>query len=60
MTLSLDNTVTLFELLVILLGIVIVWAIYRASDQAELPGEAKTPDPRMAEDISLTMEGRTL
>lgn len=60
MTLSIDDTMTLVELLVTLLVIAITWAVYYGSDRAELPGEAPVPDPREPEEIPRTTEGRTL
>jgi hypothetical protein len=59
LTLSVDDTVTLFEILVILLGIAITWVIYRDSGRAELPGEAAIPDPNIPEDLHPTSEGRS-
>ena len=38
MSLSPDQIVTLTEILVILMGIGITYAVYYGSDQAELPG----------------------
>jgi hypothetical protein len=55
-----DQLVTLTELLVILLGVVVVWVVYHGSDKAELPGEAKVPDPGIPEDLELDNRGRTL
>lgn len=60
MSLSIDQTVTLFEFLLMVLGIAIAWAIYYGSERAELPGDAKIPDPALPEDVHPTMEGRTL
>lgn len=57
--LSVDDQVTLVEILVILLGIAITWAIYYNSDRAELPGEAMEPDPAIP-DEKFTPPGRTL
>jgi hypothetical protein len=48
------------ELLTILLGIVITWAVYYGSDQAELPGEAPIPEPEGADDLVVDTEGRTI
>jgi hypothetical protein len=51
---------TLVELLTLLLGIAITWLVYRDMEHAELPGEARVPDPRQGEDINRAVEGRTL
>ncbi|MCI4336151.1 MAG: hypothetical protein L3K17_03010 [Thermoplasmata archaeon] len=58
--LSIDDQVTLTEILAILIGIAITWAIYYGSDQAELPGEARIPDPSGSDDIVPDVRGRTL
>lgn len=60
MTLSIDDTLTLVEALVILLGIAITWMVYYGSGRAELPGDAKIPDPALSEDIHRLNDGRTL
>ena len=60
MTLSIDDTVTMFEILVIILGIAITWWIYQGAEKAELPGDARIPDPNIPEDIHPVTEGRTL
>jgi hypothetical protein len=60
MTLSIDDEMTLLELLVTLLVIAITWAVFYGSDRAELPGEATVPDPREPEEISRLPEGRSL
>lgn len=57
--LSVDDEVTLVEILVILLGFGISWAVYYRSDRAELPGEATEPDPNVP-DEAFVPEGRTL
>jgi hypothetical protein len=57
--LTVDLQLTLVELLVILLGIGISWAIYHDSDRAELPGEAMEPDPTIPDEVA-TPSGRTL
>lgn len=57
--LSIDQEVTLAELLVLLLGIVITWAVYYRSDRAELPGEAPVPDPGTADDLVIDTRGRS-
>jgi hypothetical protein len=57
--LSIDDEITLVEVLAILLGIGVTWAIYYNSDKAELPGEAMEPDPNVP-DEKFVPEGRTL
>lgn len=57
--LSIDQEITLTEVLVLLLGIAVTWAIYYNSDQAELPGEATEPDPAIP-DERYSPPGRTL
>ena len=58
--LDVDQTVTLVEILLILLGIGITWAVYYGSERAELPGEAKIPDPTQRDDVESDTRGRTL
>lgn len=55
-----DQIVTLAEILVVLAGLGIIWAVYHGSDHAELPGEAMIPDPAEADDTVPSTEGRTL
>ncbi|HLY77332.1 MAG TPA: hypothetical protein VKT21_05560 [Thermoplasmata archaeon] len=57
--LSIDDEITLVEVLACLVGIGITWAIYYGSDRAELPGEATEPDPSVP-DEKFVPEGRTL
>lgn len=57
--LSIDEQITLTEVLVILLGIALTWAIYYNSEHAELPGEATEPDPAVP-DEKFSPPGRTL
>ncbi len=57
--LSIDDEVTLVEILAILLGFGVTWAIYYNSDRAELPGEATEPDPTVPEE-TVSHPGRTL
>ncbi|HUI38116.1 MAG TPA: prepilin-type N-terminal cleavage/methylation domain-containing protein [Thermoplasmata archaeon] len=57
---SVDQIMTLTELLVTLAVIGITWAIYYGSDRAELPGEARIPDPMVSDDTIVDTEGRTL
>lgn len=58
--LTIDQQVTLVELLVILAGIAITWAVYYGSEHAELPGEATNPDPSQSDDMVIDTRGRTL
>ncbi len=55
-----DQLLTLTEILVILLGIAITWAVYYGSDRAELPGDARIPDPTEVDDTVPDMRGRSL
>lgn len=55
-----NQTVTLVEILVILLGIGILWAVYYGADRAELPGTVTEPDPSQADDTHPDTTGRTL
>jgi hypothetical protein len=57
--LSINDEVTMVEILAILVGIAITWAIYYNSDHAELPGEATEPDPNVPPEIE-SHPGRTL
>ena len=58
--LSPTQIVDLTEVLVILMGIGITWAVYHGSDRAELPGDARIPDPDEADDAVPDTRGRTL
>lgn len=58
--LTIDQQVTLVEVLVILLGIAITWAVYYGSEKAELPGDARIPDPALVDDLASDVRGRTL
>jgi hypothetical protein len=58
--LSADQIVEMTELLVILMGIGVTWAVYHGSERAELPGEAANPDPHEPDDTRPNTEGRTL
>lgn len=60
MSLSVDDQISLVEILVILLGIGIAWMVYYNSDTAELPGTAPIPDPAESDDYHYPVEGRTL
>ncbi|MFZ0830275.1 MAG: hypothetical protein WCB18_08370 [Thermoplasmata archaeon] len=57
--LSIDDEITMVEVLAVLVGIGLTWAIYYGSDRAELPGEATEPDPSVP-DEKFPHEGRTL
>ncbi|MCI4340711.1 MAG: hypothetical protein L3J73_05550 [Thermoplasmata archaeon] len=59
-SLSIDDTVTLTEILVLLMGIAITWAVYYGSERAELPGEARIPDPTLPADPGADTRGRSL
>jgi len=58
--LSPDQIVTLTQVLVVLMGIGIIWAVYYGSDRAELPGDASEPEPNQVEDATPDTRGRTL
>ncbi len=58
--LTAQQIVDLTELLVVLMGIGITWAVYYGSERAELPGEATVPDPHEADDAHPDTRGRTL
>jgi len=58
--LSANQIVTLTEVLVILMGIGITWAVYHGSGRAELPGDATIPDPHEPDDAGPDTRGRTL
>jgi len=60
MSLTPDQIVTLTEILVILLGIAITWAVYHGSENAELPGEAHEPEPGEPDDAKPDTRGRSL
>ncbi|MCI4345649.1 MAG: hypothetical protein L3K07_02690 [Thermoplasmata archaeon] len=60
MTLSINDTITFVEVMVILLGIAITWAVYYRSERAELPGEAPIPNPLEPEEAHDMSAGRTL
>jgi hypothetical protein len=55
-----DQVVTMTEILVVLMGIGIIWLVYRGSENAELPGDAQIPDPNQADDTVPDTRGRTL
>jgi hypothetical protein len=58
--LTVTQVVDLTEVLVVLMGIAIIWAVYHGSDRAELPGAARIPDPSQADDTLPDTRGRTL
>jgi hypothetical protein len=58
--LSPDQIVELTEVLMVLMGIGIIWAVYHGSENAELPGDAQVPDPRQVDDTVPDQRGRTL
>jgi hypothetical protein len=55
-----DQIVTLTEMLVLLLGIAIIWAVYHGSERAELPGDASVPRPGEVDEAKPDTRGRTL
>jgi len=55
-----DQIVNLTEALMLLMGIGIIWAVYHGSERAELPGDARIPDPHQADDATPDTRGRTL
>ncbi|MCI4358769.1 MAG: hypothetical protein L3J99_07100 [Thermoplasmata archaeon] len=55
-----SQIVYLTEILGTLVGIGVTWLIYWDSDRAELPGEARIPDPQIREDPVVDSSGRTL
>jgi len=55
-----DQIVDLTEILMVLMGIGIIWAVYHGSANAELPGDAQIPDPSQADDTKPDQRGRTL
>lgn len=59
-SLTVDQIMTLTEVLSLLLGIGIIWAVYHGSADAELPGEATVPPPGEADDAVPDTRGRTL
>jgi hypothetical protein len=57
--LSVDQIVTLAEILALIISVAVTWAIYYESDRAELPGEAPNPDSSLRDDMRPPV-GRTL
>jgi len=60
MSLGPDDVVELTEILVVLMGIGIIWLVYHGSERAELPGDARIPDPSQVDDTVPDTRGRTL
>lgn len=58
--LSVDQEITLVEILVLLLGVAITWAVFYGSESAELPGEAQIPDPHTPAEVFVDSRGRSL
>ncbi len=58
--LSVDQVMQLTEVLCLLLGVGVIWAVYHGSERAELPGEASVPTPGEADDAVPDTRGRTL
>jgi hypothetical protein len=55
-----NQIVEMTEILVILMGIGITWAVYHGSERAELPGDSTIPDPHEPDDTTPDMSGRSL
>ena len=55
-----SQIVNLVDILVILAGVGILWAVYYGSERAELPGTARVPDPADPDDAVPDTTGRTL
>ena len=60
MTLGPEQITQLSEVLAIVVGVAIIWAVYHGSDRAELPGGARNPEPGEADDAVPDTSGRTL
>ncbi|HKV90458.1 MAG TPA: hypothetical protein VJQ43_04575 [Thermoplasmata archaeon] len=58
--LSINDQITMVEVLLILAGIAITWAVYYGSERAELPGDASIPEPGLPDDVEVDARGRTL
>ncbi len=58
--LTVTQIITLTEVLALLLGIAVIWAVYYGSEDAELPGEAVLPAPGEADDAVPDTRGRSL
>ena len=59
-TLTPDQIVQLSDVLAIVIGVAIIWAVYHDSDHAELPGEATIPEPGEVDDATPDTTGRSL
>lgn len=57
---TIDQTMELLELLMMIMGIAITWAVYYGSDRAELPGESRIPEPSVPDDMAIDTRGRSL
>jgi hypothetical protein len=55
-----NQIVEMTEVLVLLMGIGITWAVYYGSENAELPGQATIPPAGEADDARPDTRGRTL
>ena len=55
-----DQIVEMTEILVVLMGIGITWAVYYGSENAELPGQATVPPPDEPDDAKPDTRGRSL
>jgi hypothetical protein len=58
--LSPEQVVELTEVMSMVLGVAIAWAVYHGADRAELPGEASVPEPGEVDDAIPDTSGRTL
>jgi len=58
--LTTDQILLLTEILAVLAGIGITWAVYYGSERAELPGTVGIPDPTEVDDAGPDTRGRTL
>ena len=58
--LSIDDQITLVEILLVVAGLGITWAAFYGSERAELPGEAVLPEAGSADDMEIDTRGRTL
>jgi len=57
---TIDQLITITEVLVTLLGVAITWAVFYDYEHAELPGEAPIPAPHVADDMVVDTRGRSL
>lgn len=58
--LSPNQIVQLSEVISLIVGVAIIWAVYHDSERAELPGEATIPPPGEVDDATPETSGRTL